>query len=503
MTDLAIITQTIATLFPTGCVTELRILHTPRQGTVSGYFDDQYALAKAAAQWSGRAPAVYATLNPCNPALLARAANRLKDRVPTTTTDTDIVRRLWFPLDFDPVRPAGISSTDHEHETALARAAACADWLAQRGWPAPVAADSGNGGHLLYAIDLPNNDASRMLVQRCLEALALYFTDDAVALDTSVFNAARIWKLYGTMACKGDNLPERPHRISWILTVPPTRICAATDQLEALVAMAPEPVQTALQQRSGQAMDIPAWIAKHQLQVGKEGSWQQGGYRWVLNPCPWNAAHTDNSAYIVQFANGAVAAGCWHNGCQGKKWHALRDLCEPGWDAYGGFSSQLLRNGDGSVDPHEIRASAFSSLNSLSSQAVRKKNWPVLQPEALQGLAGDFVRALEPQTEADPVALLAQFLTEFGIAAGRHSYATVGADRHYGNLFVGVVGQTARSRKGMSYGYIAGPMHAADPTWGPDHHIKGAGSGEGLIYAVRDPRSKLSPIKNKGRIVEY
>ena len=38
----------------------------------------------------------------------------------------------------------------------------------------------------------------------------MYFTDSAVALDVSVFNAARIWKVYGTMACKGDNLPSAP-----------------------------------------------------------------------------------------------------------------------------------------------------------------------------------------------------------------------------------------------------------------------------------------------------
>jgi hypothetical protein len=36
-------------------VVELRILDAPSQGTVSGYFDDMTALAKAALQWSGKA----------------------------------------------------------------------------------------------------------------------------------------------------------------------------------------------------------------------------------------------------------------------------------------------------------------------------------------------------------------------------------------------------------------------------------------------------------------
>lgn len=209
MTDTAMIQQAASVFFTPGTIAELRIIDTPR-GTVSGYFDHSQAFTQAAQRWSGKAPAVYCTLNPCTPALLARAANRLKDRVKTTTSDKDIVRRAWFPLDFDPVRPADISATDAEHDAALQRAEVCAGWLHNRGWPAPVAADSGNGGHRLYRIDLPNDDASRALLQRCLEALDMYFSDGAVALDVKVFNAARVWKVYGTMACKGDHLPEAP-----------------------------------------------------------------------------------------------------------------------------------------------------------------------------------------------------------------------------------------------------------------------------------------------------
>src|SRR5262245_56732875 len=193
MTDTTMIQQTASLFFQPGTVVELRILDTSR-GTVSGYFDNGQAFTQAAQHWSGKAPAVYCTLNPCNPALLARAANRLKDRVKSTTSDKDIVRRIWFPLDFDPVRAADISATAVEHDAALQRAEACTTWLTQRSWPAPVAADSGNGGHRLYRIDLPNDDATRTLLQQCLEALAMYCTDSVVTLDVSVSNAARIWK---------------------------------------------------------------------------------------------------------------------------------------------------------------------------------------------------------------------------------------------------------------------------------------------------------------------
>jgi hypothetical protein len=57
-------------------------------------------------------------------------------------------------------------------------------------------------------------------VKNCLEALASDFDNDKVNVDVSVANAGRIWKLYGCVAKKGENTPERPHRISRILEVP-------------------------------------------------------------------------------------------------------------------------------------------------------------------------------------------------------------------------------------------------------------------------------------------
>ena len=337
MTDPAMIHETARTLFAPGTVVELRILNAPRQGTVSGYFDRPAPFVQAAQRWSGKVPGVYATLNPCTPDLLARAANKLKDHVRTTTSDSDIVQRVWFPLDFDPVRPAGISATEAEHAAALERAAACTDWLKARGWPDPVSADSGNGGHGLYRIDLPNDADARTLLQHCLEALAIYFTDSVVQLDVGVFNAARIWKVYGTLACKGDHLPERPHRLSRLLDVPTTLACVSREQLAALAALVPPPLSHPAQQGRGPAappFDLAQWITAHHLPVVKEEPWQDAGYRWVLNPCPWNAEHTNGAAFIVRLPTGAIQAGCHHNGCQGNHWHDLRQRYEPGFKPY-------------------------------------------------------------------------------------------------------------------------------------------------------------------------
>lgn len=213
------ILRSLEILFEPSDVVELRAFK--GQETVSGYFDDHEALAYKASELDKRGYAVYVTLNAVNPDLLARAANRARKvyRDPTTADD-DIVRRRWLPLDFDPVRPSGVSATNKEKEAALLRARDVRDYLREQGWPEPVVGDSGNGAHLLYRIDLPNDQESQGLVKGVLEALSFKFSDAAVDVDTSTCNAARIWKLYGSTARKGDDTEKRPHRVSKILKVP-------------------------------------------------------------------------------------------------------------------------------------------------------------------------------------------------------------------------------------------------------------------------------------------
>ena len=320
------IRRSLDVLLEPGQVAELRIMYTTK-GTQSGYFSDFDQLERVALSRNGKVPGIYVTLNPVHPDLQARANNRLKDYVRVTTSDDQILTRRWIPIDFDPVRPAGISATDAEHAAAIHRAEDCLAWLTGTlGWPAGVFGDSGNGGHGLFRVDLPNDDTSRDLIQRCLEALTLQFSDQAIAVDLTTFNAARIWKLYGTAACKGDATTDRPHRLSKLLSVPSEIEIVSREQLEALAARLPtrQPRQTRPRQPE-QEFDLARWISLHNLPVVRAGGWQ-GGYKWILNPCPWNPDHHNRAAYIVQFPSGAIAAGCHHHGCAGNDWPALRAL---------------------------------------------------------------------------------------------------------------------------------------------------------------------------------
>lgn len=316
------IEKALALLTESGQVVEVRIVNVDgRKGRVdSGYFNDFAQLVRMVTRYNRRAEGIYITLNPVNPALLARAANRIKLWSTLTTADTDIPYRRWFPIDIDPVRPAGISSTANEHEMALRKAVEILTWLGGCGWPQPVFADSGNGAHLLYRIDMDNNLEATALLQRCLQAIAAQFNDQLVKVDGGNYNAGRIWKLYCTLTAKGDSTPERPHRWSQIISAETPLISVTTDQLTALAEMVPtEPMPEPL--ASPYRFDVDVWLEQHGLTAAKS-SWKDG-WRWRLSHCPFSDAHSDG-AYIIQFSNGAISAGCHHNSCKGKTWRDLR-----------------------------------------------------------------------------------------------------------------------------------------------------------------------------------
>ena len=298
--------------------------------THSGYFDDHEALTRAVeALDADRAVAgIYVTLNTVNPALLARRANRIKMRLSrkdATTADADILRRRWLPVDIDPVRPSGVSSTDDEHDAALNAAERIAAYLAEQGFPAPIRADSGNGAHLLYRIDLPNDDPSTALVKGALATLDALFSNETVTVDTANHNAARIWKLYGTLSRKGDNTPERPHRRAKVLSAPGEIGVVPIERLQHLAGLLP---REAPKKKTG-GIDLAAWLADHGIAVRSTRPYQ-GGTLYVLAGCPFSSAHKDG-AFAIQFANGAVFAGCHHASCGGgaQRWPELREQYEP------------------------------------------------------------------------------------------------------------------------------------------------------------------------------
>ena len=346
-------------LIDPGRVFEVRILKT-RRATVSGYFDDIAVAAKAVVVWDGQAPGIYTTVNPVNPVLLARSNNHLREYADTATADADIVRRTRLYIDIDPTRPAGMSSTDQEHDAALTRAQQIIGYLSSLGWRLPLFVDSGNGAQVDYAIDLPNDLESKALVEGVLKRIASKFDDDKVVVDTTSANAARIVKISGTLACKGDSTPDRPHRRSRIISRPEAFELVTREQLLEVVAQhAPQGKSRAQGSRpssngSGDTaisqfrvpdkrmltvynnrLDAEEWLTCHGIPILRVKS-TNGGRLYEI-PCPGSHEGydpSDGKAFVWQCdASGGLFAGCHHDSCSfsrktGNHWRELRERRE-------------------------------------------------------------------------------------------------------------------------------------------------------------------------------
>lgn len=321
----------LSVLYSPGQVVELRAIG---DRVYSGYYTDyaKLALDAAAIESYPDVKGIYTTLNEVNPALLSRCANRIKKvgHKEPQTGDTDILRRTWLPIDIDPNRPSGISSTDDEHALALQKAEKIAGFLSELGWPMPVIADSGNGAHLLYRVDLPNTQESTDLIKGCLTTLDRIFSDKDCSVDTSVANAARIWKLYGSLSRKGDNTQQRPYRRAGLVSVPDELTPVPFSDLmhlDSLSAVEKQDTSTGpvvpLSGADKAAPDLAAFLTRNGISYSEKP--YQNGRLYALDECPFSTAHKDG-AYAIQFDSGAIFAGCHHASCGGgtQRWAELK-----------------------------------------------------------------------------------------------------------------------------------------------------------------------------------
>ena len=111
---------------------------------------------------------------------------------------------------------------------------------------------------------------------------------------------------------------------------------------------------------------------------------------------------------------------------------------------------------------------------------------PTLDELALYGLAGRAVRSLAPHTEADPAAILLQFLAAFGNLVGPAPHSLVGSTRHGLNLFVILVGESSKARKGTSWRQISSLFAEADPLWASRRVTTTRPTVNNILNALRD-----------------
>jgi hypothetical protein len=228
--DVAKMIEFIGAKATPGLTYEIRGLPEKWSRTIVG--GDAEGVRRALAGLAG-CGSIHMTLNPVRADLGDKAASA-----------ADVARREWILIDVDAIKaaPDG-SATDEERRAAIHLAGAIIDHLGKRGFPDPIIVDSGNGWHLLYRIDLPNDAESDELIKRFLKALASIFDTNEAHVDTAVANAARLAKLAGCWNRKGPGTPSRPHRRAKTILVPDELLAVDRERIEDVAGPAPEPVR--------------------------------------------------------------------------------------------------------------------------------------------------------------------------------------------------------------------------------------------------------------------
>jgi hypothetical protein len=230
--------------------------------------------------------------------------------------------------------------------------------------------------------------------------------------------------------------------------------------------------------------------------------------------CPFAAEHSEQTSDTA-----TVYVHPLHNGYRWGKIHCLHSHCADREDndfirALGADPREVWRGQAGGSAPSgdlppvesydEARrhiagaeashGSKYGRGNGASPGACDSEEWPKpIDSRAYCGLAGEMVKAIEPHTESDPVALLVQILAASGVLVGRTAYYPVEGDRHYANLFALLVGGTSKGRKGTSWGRVHSIFERI-PRW--PRVVSGLSSGEGLKWQVRDKSIKL--VRKRG-----
>jgi len=384
-----------------GC-TEIRILtkspHLHLNGrreyvgnTVAGYYTDYEKAARDIACFDGHAN-IYATLNPCDPTLMRRADNKLLFKAKHAASDKDILAVHWFPYDTDPVRPADTPASLEELQAALERRDRIIREVFEPLGVPVLRGMSGNGGHgLIRLIGYPNDAETQAKLKRLLDYLAERYSDDKVSVDRTVGNPSRIWKVYGTLAVKGDNTPSAPYRRAYIdlpdTPIEPFDLLAILDQIVPpdWQAAKERTHQTTGGRRSDNTSDYPFLDVERYLSHYGHGytvKHREGRTLYVLEHCLFNPDHNGADAALIQEANGQMGYHCFHNSCSDKTW---QDAKEAIGDPLPFF--QHTRNGNGTTNSGTKGATNAGRSGSTTSQDSTANHGEQKKAKAKQHLA--------------------------------------------------------------------------------------------------------------------
>jgi P4 family phage/plasmid primase-like protien len=343
-----------------------------------GYFDNWDAALRAVESEPSQYKAAYFTLNPI----------KLPDGIPVNPTSlhssanaagaSDIERRVWLLIDCDPPRQAKTNATAEEKQAAREQAEQIREWLRSQGWPEPILADSGNGWHLLFRIELPNDNASKALLEKFLARLKQLFP----MVDAGNFDASRLCKLYASWARKGEHSEERPWRRSCIVEQGSETVVTA----QQIQALAPTPLTMPRKVDDVKLSGLLGFLDYYGVALRSQPREVSGGWQIEVE-CPWIAEHSDETrrdtvvSFIAGLGNGFK---CFHSHCTQRHWRELRDELEkrnPGLAPYYGKLPEMTHSkiARAFVDSHDDFVRVYDKENATGVW-IPGKRWTLDDP---------------------------------------------------------------------------------------------------------------------------
>ena len=318
--DLQEILTTISTLHEPNALVELCAIC--KEGVDSGYYNDHDALALEAKRLSdsGKYPGIYITANPVKPDVPMQkglTTNRMYYNVASRTKDEHIAKRRWFPLDIDPIRKSHTSATDRQKAATHWCKSSTVEIL-RREWrmPEPIMADSGNGFYAIFATDEANDAATAWVFKNATKAIADKCSiPDVANVDAGSHNASHLIKLFGTMARKGADTRETPHRFSHLGSIPKNLRIVTREQLEELANSAAGKKKSPQTGKASAALanKVEEFLKRAAIEVKSTHELADGGKRWALAQCWFIPEH--ECAAVSMYSDGALTYCCFHQSC--------------------------------------------------------------------------------------------------------------------------------------------------------------------------------------------
>ena len=436
---------------------------------------------------------IWTTLQAADPALLARAANRLQKNAKVTTEDSNIKAFTVFPIDIDSANPTETSASEAERAASAKLSGEVYKVLTEELDLPVVKADSSNGYHLLIFLSelLPNSEE---FAQRFYNVGVVI--SELYGSDIKNYNPSRCWKLYGTTTRKGDSIAERPHRVSQIWL--PERIERVSFQeLESKILSMAERIPTQLdpkpQQKPSRSATggkrLPKLDSRNDLEaLAREcgavpnSEWKQkAGYELVRTHCP--LCHRDDVGKLTYGSNGECGYSCQTNTCSGKN---FQDLYESA-----GYSK---------APPPSVPAQSSETHSASKLEIPLYDDADVdvadVDDEILEFPQGLFFDAFEMYRDAH--ADRVPMSDAYAFAGLKHVISSILGRKIYiesdppvfPNFFTGVIGDSADAAKGNALRQARKMLTDCDPNV---LTLSALATPEGLINQFVTPEEKEDP----------